>query len=216
MSAQDFLQACASGDLDAVKQSVEGNPELLNLRSTTGQSPVLAAVYHGKMQAVELLLELGIGLDVFEAAALGKEARVRELVDADATLAKAFGNDGFTALGLASFLGHLPVAAYLLEKGAEVNSVSKNNFQVMPLHSAVANRHLAIAELLLQNGANANAHQQDGFTPLHEAAQNGDEAMISLLLAHGADRTVTKADGETPLQTALSHDRAQAAELLRD
>ncbi|TCP57698.1 ankyrin repeat protein [Tumebacillus sp. BK434] len=215
MSAQDFLQACASGDLDAIKEMVKGDAELLNLRGTTGQSPVLTAVYHGKPQAAELLLELGIGLDVFEAAALGKEARVRELVAADETLAKAFGNDGFTALGLAAFLGHLPVAAYLLEKGAEVNSVSKNNFQVMPLHSAVANRHVAIAELLLKHGAEVNAHQQDGFTPLHEAAQNGDTAMISLLLTHGADRSITKDDGETPLQTALRHDRAQAADLLR-
>jgi ankyrin repeat protein len=215
MSVQDFLQACASGNLEAMREMVEVNPELLHLRSTTGQSPVLTAVYHGKPQAAELLVEMGIALDVFEAATLGNLERVRELVEGNASLANAFGSDGFTPLGLASFLGHLPVVEYLLEKGAEVNAASKNDFRVMPLHSAVANRHLAVAELLLKNGADVNACQEQGFTPLHEAALQGDEAMIRLLLAHGADPHAQKDDGETPFQTALRKGHAQAAELLR-
>ena len=45
---------------------------------------------------------------------------------------------------------------------------------LMPLHSAVANRNVAIARMLVEHGADVNAAQQDDFTPLMEAAQNGD------------------------------------------
>ncbi|WP_157729327.1 ankyrin repeat domain-containing protein [Tumebacillus algifaecis] len=215
MNSQAFLQACASGDLEAIKSMIASDRELLQLRSTSGQSPVLAAVYHGKPQVAALLVEQGIELDVFEAAALGEEARVRELVAGAVELANAYGNDGFTPLGLAAFLGHLAVVEFLLAKGAEVNAASKNDFSVMPLHSAVANAHLAIAERLLQHGAAVNAKQESGFTPLHEAALQGNLEMIELLLAHGADVHLQKEDGETPLQTALSKNQTQAAERLR-
>ncbi len=214
MNTQDFLQASAAGDLDALQQLLAAEPALLQVRGATGQSPVLAAIYHGKPQVVAYLLEQGIELDVFEASAVGKLERVQELVASDSQLASAFGSDGFTPLGLAAFLGHHAVVAYLLEQGAEANVASKNAFRVMPLHSAVANRHLAIAELLLARGADVNAKQEGGFTPLHEAALQGNDEMIQLLLAHGADVTAQKEDGETPLDTAKSKQQEHVLHLL--
>src|SRR5205814_6319655 len=66
-------------------------------------SDVLRAIYRGDGDEAERLAA-GRELDVFEASALGRADRVRELVAADPSLVNAYGDDGFHPVGLASFL----------------------------------------------------------------------------------------------------------------
>ena len=153
-------------------------------------SELLQAVYRGDQARVDELLAAGPELDVFEAAAVGRVDRLRTLLDEDATLANAWAEDGFQPLGLASFFGHADAARLLVERGAEVNSASRNDLKVMPLHSAVAEKdpeiRYEIAKLLLEHGADPNARQQDDFTPLMAADQQGDDRLRALLVEHGA------------------------------
>src|SRR5512133_2806200 len=152
-------------------------------------SDVLQAIYRGDTGEAERLAA-GRELDVFEASALGRMERLRELLDEDPSLANAWAGDGFQPLGLASFFGHVDAARLLVERGAEVNSASRNDFKVMPLHSAAAtgdaNVRYELARLLLERGADPNARQQDDFTPLMAAEQHGDERLRALLVEHGA------------------------------
>jgi uncharacterized protein len=152
-------------------------------------SDVLQAVYRGDRDEAERLAR-GRELDVFEASALGRTERVRELVDADPSLANAWADDGFQPLGLASFFGQPETARVLVERGADVNSASRNRMKVMPLHSAAAAQdpqvRYEIAELLLEAGADPNARQQDDYTPLMAADQHGDARLRELLVRHGA------------------------------
>src|SRR5262249_56181396 len=100
-------------------------------------SDILQAVYRGDRDEAERLAAQQ-DLDVFEASALGDTERVRELVSSDPELANAWAEDGFQPLGLASFFGHEDTARALVERGAEVNSPSRNPMKGMPLHSAAA------------------------------------------------------------------------------
>jgi len=151
---------------------------------------VLQAIYQGDQARIDELLVGDPELDVFEAAAVGRTERLRELLDDDPALANAWAEDGFQPLGLASFFGRVDAARLLVEHGAEVNSASRNDFKVMPLHSAAATgdpeARYELAKLLLEHGADANARQQDDFTPLMAADQHGDERLRSLLVEHGA------------------------------
>src|SRR4249919_1770615 len=153
-------------------------------------SELLQAIYRGDQARAEELLATGAELDVFEAAAVGRTERLRELLDEDPALANAWAEDGFQPLGLASFLGHTESVLLLLECGAEVNSASRNDMKVTPLHSAAATgdaeARYEIAKLLLDHGADPNARQQDDFTPLMAADQHGDERLRDLLLEYGA------------------------------
>jgi ankyrin repeat protein len=153
-------------------------------------SELLQAIYRGDQAQADELLAADPELDVFEAAAVGRTERLRELLDEDPALANAWAEDGFQPLGLASFFGHVDAALLLVERGAEVNSASRNDFKVMPLHSAAATGgpevRYKLAKLLLEHGADANVRQQDDFTPLMAADQHGDERLRSLLAAHGA------------------------------
>jgi ankyrin repeat protein len=154
-------------------------------------SELLQAVYRGDQARAEEMLASDPELDVFEAAAVGRTERVRELLDGDPALANAWAEDGFQPLGLASFFGHADAARLLVERGAEVNSASRNDLKVMPLHSAVAtpdpSARYEIAKLLLEHGADPNARQQDEFTPLMAADHHGDERLRDLLVEHGAE-----------------------------
>jgi ankyrin repeat protein len=151
---------------------------------------LLEAVYRGDQARVEELLAADPELDVFEAAAVGRTDRLRDLLDGDPALANAWAEDGFQPLGLASFFGHVEAARLLVERGAEVNSASRNDMKVMPLHSAAAtgdpDARYELATLLLEAGADPNARQQDDYTPLMAAEQSGDERLRNLLIERGA------------------------------
>lgn len=153
-------------------------------------SELLQAVYRGDETRVDELLTEDPELDVFEAAAVGRTERLRELLDEEPDLANAWAGDGFQPLGLASFFGHVEAARLLVDRGAEVNSASRNDMKVMPLHSAAAtvdpDARFELAKLLLEHGADPNARQQDEYTPLMAADQHGDERLRKLLVEHGA------------------------------
>lgn len=215
MDQEAFLEQVKGGNLQEVEHLLEQQPGLLHSRTSAGVSAMMLAVYYGSPRIADLLIQRGATLDIFEAAATGRIERVTELLDSDPSLVNAYAPDGFQPLGLASFFGHKPVVDVLLERGALVNSPSRNSQSVQPLHSAVAGGHFEIAKVLLEHGADVNACQSGGFTPLHAAAQNGQLEMLHLLLEHGADPHFQSFDGKTALDFAAQSGHAQAVDLLR-
>ena len=170
-------------------------------------SPVREALYRGDRAAAEAAAT--DELDVFDAAALGRVARLRELLDADPDLVGAYSNDGFTPLHLACFSGGADALRLLAERGAPLEAVSRHpQIRVRPLGTAAFSRQLEHVRLLLEAGADANGEGDGGFVPLHTAAQNGDVEAVRLLLEHGADPSRTTPDGRTgeDLARAAGHD----------
>jgi uncharacterized protein len=155
-------------------------------------SGLLQALYRGEDEQVEKLLAVEPELDAFEAAALGRAGRLRELLDEDPSRANAFGDDGFHPLGLACFFGHLEAARLLLERGADVNALSTNeNVQTAAIHAAAAaagdeTTRYELVKLALEHGADPSLPQGGGFRAIDAARQNGDARVEQLLLEHGA------------------------------
>jgi ankyrin repeat protein len=176
----------------------------------------MQACYHGRSDIVDLLMGLEPELNLFEAAALGRLDRARSLVDADPDLVRAWSPDGFTALHFACFFGHPEIVELLLERGAEVDAVARNELGVTPLQSAAAGRHVRAAELLLNAGADVHPAHPTGFTPLHSAAANGDRPTTELLLRRGADPARAKDDGKTPVDLAAENEHEDIVALLRN
>src|ERR671932_2625336 len=100
---------------------------------------LLEALYRGDERRVSELLAADPELNVFEAAAVGRTERLRELLDEDPGQANAYGDDGFQPLGLACFFGHLDAARLLLDRGADSNTLSRNeHIKTNALHAAAA------------------------------------------------------------------------------
>jgi uncharacterized protein len=156
-------------------------------------SDVLEAIYRGDRDEAERLAAAR-ELDVFEAAALGRTERLRQLLDDDPSRANAFGDDGFHPLGLACFFGHLHAARLLLERGSDVNMLSRNeHIQTAAIHAAAASEgkgdertRYELVKLALDHGADPNLPQGGGFRAIDAARQNGDKLVEQLLLERGA------------------------------
>ncbi|HUQ22341.1 MAG TPA: ankyrin repeat domain-containing protein [Gaiellaceae bacterium] len=205
MSAFDLIDV---GDSEALAAELEHDPDLAGKRNPDGLSPVLYALYNGKRELVEPILDANPPLDVFDAAAVGRTRGLEELLEGEPSLVSAWSPDGFTALHLAAFFGQEEAAKILVERGAEVNVVARNaNIHVRPLHSAAAGSHPGIVKLLLEHGADPNAAQDGGFTPLHSSASNGDRESVEALLEAGADPGLTNDEGKTPADLAAEEAR---------
>jgi len=211
---EEFLNAARAGDIEQLKTLLAANPALLNERNELGQSAILLARYHRKAAAVDFLLSQNPDLNLHEAAAVGALDRVRTIVRERGRLIDSHSKDGFTPLALASFFGHAAVAQYLIDQGANVSLAANNPMKVAPLHAAVSGRHFEIARMLVDNDADVNARQQQGWTPLHGAAQGGDQELVKLLLAKGADREARADTGQTALDLAMTHGHGAVAALL--
>jgi uncharacterized protein len=156
-------------------------------------SELLEALYRGDRERVDELLASDPDLDVFEAAAFGRTDRLRELLDEEPSRANAFGADGFHPLGLACFFGHVDAARLLLERGADVNALSRNErIQTAAIHAAAASEvkdeatRYELVKLALDHGADPSLQQGGGFRAIDAARQNGDERIEQLLLERGA------------------------------
>jgi ankyrin repeat protein len=129
----------AAGDEDAVCELLDERPEAAGERDAEGLSPVLKALYLGKADLVDPILDANPPLDVFDAAAVGRARGLEELLDGEPELASAWSPDGFTALHLAAFFGQQDAAEILLDRGADPRVVSRHReIQVAPVQSAGA------------------------------------------------------------------------------
>ena len=212
---QALFDAIKGGDLARVRDLLHEDPSLANARSKAGTHAAVLALYFGRDDISEAIVSAGAVLDLPSAAAVGRLDRVMELVRTDPGSVDAVSGDGNTALGLASYLGHVDVVGFLLSNGADVNYADpKTGFTA--LTGAISSGHADIVETLLEGGADPDHRYEAGNTPLTEAAFGGDLRILRALLAHRADITARNDKGQTALAVALERGHGGAAKLLRE
>lgn len=122
----------------------------------------------------------------------------------------------------AAFFGHWKICDFLLNQGANVNTLVPETNE-STLHNALAKAgrpyYLYTIRLLVERGAILNcktipnqetgAFMRDvrtkGETPLHRAAAYADEDTIRYLIENGADITEKDAQGSSPISWASEH-----------
>jgi ankyrin repeat protein len=211
----EIFGAIRAGDADRVVALLAASPSLAEARNERGHSPVLIAQYRHQHAIVQLLLDAGPVLDIWDAASVGRTDRVGALLDEDAGLLSAYSSDGFYPLGLAAYFGHLETARLLVDRGAPVDQAARNPMRIQPLHAAAAGGYVDIARLLVERGAPVDASQQGGWTPLQAAARRGDVALAQLLLEHGADPKLQNEAGKSAIGVAAEEGQVEVLKLLK-
>ena len=82
-----------------------------------------------------------------------------------------------------------------------------------PLH--LTYKSVAIAELLIEHGADPTATDNEGLTPLHNAGFYNGIEISKLVIVKGANINVADNKGLTPLHKACSRGRTAVAKLLK-
>jgi len=215
--SEEIVAAVKSGDTARVKELLARDAALAETETDEG-SLLLTGIYYGAREAVRLLREHRPTLDVFEAAALGDMAQLADILDSAPDLADAYNQQGLTPLGLAAFLGRVQALALLLDRGADINRVSRSTVPFVPrntaLHAALASGNEDAAALLIDRDADINALDSNGQTPLHLVAFGGLARSAQHLLARGARLDVRDKQGRTPLQIAQDKEHRAVAEQL--
>jgi uncharacterized protein len=214
-NAEEVMDYIRSGDAAGLKELLAGAPSLAEGVDEAGVSLLLQARYRGETELVEIIRAAKPSLDLFEAAALGVDARVVELIDAEPYRVSQLAPDGFTALHLAAFFGQPAVAQILVDRDADVNAEADNSSHVNPLHSAVAGRDARCVQILLDAGADVDARQHGGWTPLMAAAEHGDVDIVRALLAVGAVPSLRSEDGRSSLDIAEAEGHTVVLSALR-
>jgi ankyrin repeat protein len=211
---KQFFNAIKNGDKAVVQKLLKQDPSLAKASDEKSRTAILFAVYAKHKDIAELLISSGVEPNIFEAAATGRIARVRELLKQNPELVQAFSPDGWTALHLN--FNNLEMAKLLIDSGADLNLNSKNKLNATPLQGAAANNWIDIAKLYLSRGANVNCRSEEGGSPLHEAAGNGFVEFARLLIDNGADVNQRDDDGKTPLTISLEYKKLEVEKLLRE
>ncbi|HQS51226.1 MAG: hypothetical protein B7X86_02335 [Sphingobacteriales bacterium 17-39-43] len=212
---QDLLEEyIVTGNAIELYALLNSNPKLAIQKTSQQISPVLLCCYYKKPELADIILKHVPEISIFEAAALGKNDHITNIVAENPGLVHEFSDDGFTPLSLAAYFGNEDIVRILLLSGADPNIPSKNGFSVYPIHSAVASNYTMIAKMLLEAGADINVVQKSGATPLHSAAHNGNIELLIVLLEAGAIVDAKMEDGKTAADKAFEKGFLEIAKIL--
>eukprot|EP00730_Choanoeca_flexa_P006686 TRINITY_DN12203_c2_g4_i7.p2 TRINITY_DN12203_c2_g4~~TRINITY_DN12203_c2_g4_i7.p2 ORF type:complete len:127 (+),score=18.47 TRINITY_DN12203_c2_g4_i7:85-465(+) len=110
----------------------------------------------------------------------------------------------YKQLGSACLDGNLATAEAVLAplSGKEQRDLLRHSSpfnSYTPLHLACMCGHLAVAEMLIDRGADLMAKDKDDRTPLHLACETGQLVTAEMLISKGADVEAKDKNGKTPL-----------------
>lgn len=155
--AQEVFQLARSGDAPTLVRLLQkGLPP--NMSNHKGDTLLMLAAYHGRIEATKVLLEAGADPDRY--------------------------NDmGQTPLGGAAFKGNLPIIELLLSHGAQPEFAPPGG--KTPLMFAAMFNRTEIVKALVALGIDIDAKSLDGLTALDLARSMGAAETAALLETYG-------------------------------
>ncbi|KAL0935911.1 ankyrin repeat protein [Colletotrichum truncatum] len=178
-----MCQAATDGDVGLLKGFVSQGINI-NGQNEQGYTPLICAIRADQLSAVEFLISAGVDKTVKDSAS-GKRK---------------------PPLFHAAELGFVPIADYLIRKGADTK---ERSWSGQPYFIEVANSdQLDIIKLFLSRGCDANMVAISGRSIFTHAIQNGSLPHIKLLQEYGADINTRDAHtGQSGLHVALGQNR---------
>ena len=198
-------------NLNYVKLLLDNNCDI-NYISKNGNSAIQLASRMGNLESVKLLIERCADINNFGklspflgACESGNHDCVQLYIDKGINIYQV-NQDNDTALSLVSGSGDCKSLEFFINKCLDVNNV--NIFGKTPIILACSKKNnFNFINLLIKNGADVNAVDNEGYTSLLNASLYGYFEYIKLLLDNGASASINKANnyGETSIYYASLH-----------
>ena len=160
---------------------------------------------------------------LMDGAILGELTAVQRALSDGANINVTIGggdHDGCSVLMMALMHKRFDVAAYLINQGADVNHkrparhTPDRTCGQTPLWWAANQGNMALARLLISQGADVNTPDHHGGTPLTQAAGSGHLEMVRYLVERGADIHAQIYDGRKAFNLAITNGHKSVVEYL--
>ena len=173
------------GKIQGVEKCINENHQILNSKSSLGDTPLILAVKKGNIQIIKLLLNKG--------------ANPNEKDDENNWTPL------YWAINNIYINNNYEIVEILIKKKSSLKI--KDKFGYTPLHWAAKKNEFRICKLLInQRKININSKTKTGFTPLMLSVVDDDEEAVkitSLLIANGAEVDLQDDKGRTALIYAV-------------
>jgi ankyrin repeat protein len=204
-SETDIFQAVREGNLAALSNLLQADPNLITKMDSGGQTPLRFAVMTRRTNVVEFLDRHGGPWDPVSAIVAGRTEVLRQILARQPfeTTNKA---DGRGLLHFAAANGNTAAIELLLAAGCDRHE--PDMWGMSPLGSALLERQMDTAKWLRQHGATGN---------VFDAAYAGDLQALQALVA--ADKTCIRATNQAGIsvaEIATAEDHADCLALLLD
>ncbi|MEI0491988.1 ankyrin repeat domain-containing protein [Brachyspira intermedia] len=225
---KEIISFIESGDLETIKKLIESKSLDVNYNlgdKYSKSTPLIQAIKYKQTDIINYLLENNADINLKEELtgftplmASFHDITITELLIEKGADIEARNVDGINALVYAVSLNDEEMVKFLLEKGADANTVCEieNEHIYMPptpLMNAVYNGNTNIINMLLENGADIN-YTTDEMTPLIYAAYKVNTNIINTLLENGVDINYTNYYGMTALMYAANSNQFEAVKIL--
>ncbi|KAI8794661.1 ankyrin repeat protein [Biomphalaria glabrata] len=122
--------------------------------------------------------------------------------------------DGWSALKVATYFGHLNIVEFLYSNGAKIKCPGDNSFNILKLASAMG--HYDMVKFIVTHEADVNEVNDDGITSLMAAtlACNKSAEIIELLIDSGANVNIVDKCGRSALTHACCYGNSEAVGVL--
>ncbi|MFH1197291.1 MAG: ankyrin repeat domain-containing protein [bacterium] len=190
ISAQDIFDAARTGNLEKVKELVEKNAGLVNLKNQNGTTPLHFASSGKHLEVQKYLIEKGADVNAQE-------------------------TDLSTPLHYAAVRNHIEGASLLIEKGANIDALDNENHT--PLHLAAQYGIVDIVIVLVKYDAKLELKDNYGRTALVLGArERGGTEVIKVLLEASADVNSIDNSGHSALSLAAWRGNKPVVDILLD
>ncbi len=202
-----LVDAARAQDSSSVRALLGRNADV-NARSNDGSTALLWAAHWDDVATADLLIRARANANIANdfgmtplsrACTNGSALMVQRLLDAGANPNTRIGT-GETPIMTCASSGSVDAVRALIARGADVNASEPSQNQDA-LMWAAAERHADVVRLLIEAGANPQAHTKKGFTALHFATREGDLATTRQLLAAGVNVNIRSLPEEPPAET---------------
>ncbi|WP_297246066.1 ankyrin repeat domain-containing protein [uncultured Brachyspira sp.] len=228
---KEIISFIESGDLETIKKLIESKSLDVNynldIDEYSKSTPLIQAIKYKQTDIINYLLENNADINLKEELtgftplmASFHDITITELLIEKGADIEARNVDGINALVYAVSLNDEEMVKFLLEKGADANTVCEiknehTDISPTPLMNAAYKGNTNIINMLLENGADINYTTDYGMTALMYAASFNQFEAAKVLLENNADTSITDEDGYTALDLAKSEDYKDIVELLK-
>ena len=182
-------------DLEALEKSAENSVKITKMiigkadnnlinDSLEGKTPLIIAVGNSYFETAKILIENGADVNSVDF-------------------------EGWSALSYAVNNGDIGIAKLLLTNKAKIKGEL-----LLAIKSPIVESRIDMMKLLIDNKANINYTDDDGFTPLNIAIETGDMETAKLLITNGADVNGLMQDGVSLIGYAIAQNNMDLLQIL--